>query len=215
MIKPKDLDQLCINTIRTLSIDAVQKANSGHPGTPMDASPTVYCLWQRFLRYDPEDPDWANRDRFVLSSGHASALLYSLIYLAGIKAANPTYEQLGRPARTAEGHPPERGRLETEPETKDLGARELGRLRPIGQRRGGLLEIDTVELHPTATRLDERAGLGGQAGDLGGGELDVVEHHRPAHVAQLMSADVGLARRRAEQLDRSIDVPGTPSGPNR
>jgi transketolase len=100
MIDPKDLDQLCINTIRTLSIDAVQQANSGHPGTPMDAAPTVYCLWQRVLRYDPEDPDWPNRDRFVLSNGHASTMLYSLIYLAGIKAANPTYEQVGRPAVT-------------------------------------------------------------------------------------------------------------------
>jgi transketolase len=100
MIAQTTLDQLCINTIRTLSIDAVQKANSGHPGTPMDAAPTVYCLWQRFLRYDPEDPDWPNRDRFVLSSGHASAMLYSLIYLAGVKAANPTYEQVGRPAVT-------------------------------------------------------------------------------------------------------------------
>jgi transketolase len=100
MIDPQELDQLCINTIRTLSIDAVQRANSGHPGTPMDAAPTVSCLWPRFLRYDPPEPDWPNRDRFVLSSGHASALLYSLIYLAGIKAANPTYEQVGRPAVT-------------------------------------------------------------------------------------------------------------------
>jgi transketolase len=100
MIDPQDLDQLCINTIRTLSIDAVQRAHSGHPGTPMDAAPTVYCLWQRVLRYDPQDPDWPNRDRFVLSNGHASALLYSLIHLTGIKAANPTYEQVGRPAVT-------------------------------------------------------------------------------------------------------------------
>jgi transketolase len=94
------LDQLCINTIRTLSIDAVQKANSGHPGTPMDAAPTAYCLWQRFLRYDPEDPRWLNRDRFVLSNGHASMLLYSLIHLAGVRAANPSYEEIGRPAVT-------------------------------------------------------------------------------------------------------------------
>ena len=100
MIDPQELDQLCSNTIRTLSIDAVQKANSGHPGTPMDAAPPVYCLWQRFLHDDPQDPDWPNRDRFVLSSGHASALLYSLIHLAGIKAANPTYEPVGRPAVT-------------------------------------------------------------------------------------------------------------------
>jgi transketolase len=94
------LDQLCINTIRTLSIDAVQKANSGHPGTPMDAAPTAYCLWQRFLRYDPADPRWLNRDRFILSNGHASMLLYSLIHLADVQAANPSYETLGRPAVT-------------------------------------------------------------------------------------------------------------------
>ncbi len=100
MIDQTQLDQLCINTIRTLSIDAVQKAQSGHPGTPMDAAPTVYCLWQRFLRYDPEDSNWPNRDRFVLSVGHASALLYSLLYLCGVKAMNPTYEQAGRLAVT-------------------------------------------------------------------------------------------------------------------
>jgi transketolase len=100
MTEADRLDQLCINTIRTLSIDAVQKANSGHPGTPMDAAPTAYCLWQRFLRYDPEDPRWLNRDRFVLSNGHASMLLYSLIHLAGVRAANPSYEEIGRPAVT-------------------------------------------------------------------------------------------------------------------
>jgi transketolase len=95
-----DLDQLAINTIRMLVVDAVQKANSGHPGTPMDAAPTAYALWQRVLRYDPQDPGWINRDRFVLSSGHASMLLYSLIYLTGIKAINPSYEQVGREAVT-------------------------------------------------------------------------------------------------------------------
>jgi transketolase len=100
MIGQAQLDQLCINTIRTLSIDAVQKAQSGHPGTPMDAAPTVYYLWQRFLRYDPDDPNWPNRDRFVLSSGHASMLLYSLLYLCGVKAMNPTDEQPGRLAVT-------------------------------------------------------------------------------------------------------------------
>ena len=100
MIEEAQLDQLCINTLRTLSIDAVQKAQSGHPGTPMDAAPTVYCLWQRFLRYDPEDPNWPARDRFVLSVGHASALLYSLLYLCGVKAMNATYEEPGRLAVT-------------------------------------------------------------------------------------------------------------------
>jgi transketolase len=95
-----DLDQLAINTIRTLAIDAIQKANSGHPGTPMGAAPTAYTLWQRFLRYDPQRPDWLNRDRFVLSSGHASMLLYALIHLSGIKAINPSYEKVGGPSVT-------------------------------------------------------------------------------------------------------------------
>lgn len=93
-------DQLCINTLRSLSIDAVEKANSGHPGTPMGAAPTIYSLWQRFLRYDPEEPEWLNRDRFVLSAGHASALLYSLLYLTGVKAASPHYEETNRLAVT-------------------------------------------------------------------------------------------------------------------
>jgi transketolase len=90
------LDQLCINTIRTLSMDAVQQANSGHPGTPMAMAPVVYCLWQRFLRFDPEHPIWPNRDRFVLSAGHASMLLYSLLHLTGVKTVNPKYETLGQ-----------------------------------------------------------------------------------------------------------------------
>ena len=77
------MEMLCINTIRTLSIDAVQAANSGHPGTPMAMAPVAYCLWQEFLRYDPDDPLWPNRDRFVLSAGHASMLLYSVLHLAG------------------------------------------------------------------------------------------------------------------------------------
>ena len=79
------LDTLCINTIRTLAIDAVQQANSGHPGAPMGLAPVTYCLWQEFLRYDPEDPKWLNRDRFVLSNGHASMLLYAMLHLAGVR----------------------------------------------------------------------------------------------------------------------------------
>ncbi len=95
MTAAKQLDQLCINTLRTLSIDAVQQAQSGHPGTPMGAAPMAYCLWSRFLNYDPEDPDWLNRDRFVLSSGHASMLLYSLLYLCRVKSMSASYEQVG------------------------------------------------------------------------------------------------------------------------
>jgi hypothetical protein len=89
------MDELCVNTIRTLAIDAVQQANSGHPGTPMALAPVAYCLWQRFLRFDPSHPIWPNRDRFVLSIGHASMLLYSLLHLTGVKAVNPKYEVLG------------------------------------------------------------------------------------------------------------------------
>jgi transketolase len=92
----EDTVQLAINTIRTLCMDAVQQANSGHPGTPMGMAPVAYCLWQRFLRFDPEHPIWPNRDRFVLSVGHASTLLYSLLHLSGVKAVNPKYEVLGK-----------------------------------------------------------------------------------------------------------------------
>jgi transketolase len=93
-----DLDNLAVNTIRTLAVDAVQTANSGHPGTPMAMAPVIYTLWQRFLRFDPDDPIWPNRDRFVLSAGHASAMLYAALHLARVKAVNPAYETLGNPA---------------------------------------------------------------------------------------------------------------------
>ena len=95
-----ELDQLCIDTIRTLSMDAVQQANSGHPGTPMALAPVAYCLWQRFLRFDPAHPIWPNRDRFVLSVGHASMLLYSLLHLTGVRAVNSKYETLGEASVT-------------------------------------------------------------------------------------------------------------------
>jgi transketolase len=98
MLGMSDLDAKCINTIRTLSMDAVQAANSGHPGTPMALAPVAYCLWQHFLRFDPQDPIWPNRDRFVLSAGHASMLLYSLLHLTGVKAVSKDYETLGEPS---------------------------------------------------------------------------------------------------------------------
>ena len=88
------IDKLCIDTIRTLSMDAVQKANSGHPGTPMALAPVAYTIWQSFLRYDPDEPNWPNRDRFVLSNGHASMLLYSLLHLTGVKDAARKEEPL-------------------------------------------------------------------------------------------------------------------------
>ena len=97
-----ELDQLAINTIRTLSIDAVQAANSGHPGTPMALAPLVYTLWNRIIRFDPQDPIWPNRDRFVLSNGHASMLLWSVLHLTGTRAVNADYERLGQLSVTLE-----------------------------------------------------------------------------------------------------------------
>jgi transketolase len=94
LVTGKQLDTLSINTIRTLAIDAVQQANSGHPGAPMGLAPVAYCLWQEFLRYDPEDPTWLNRDRFVLSNGHASMLLYAMLHLAGVRQVDQNHQVL-------------------------------------------------------------------------------------------------------------------------
>src|ERR1700682_4348671 len=94
------IDQLCINTIRTLSIDAVQQAKSGHPGTPMALAPFVYTIWNRLMRFDPKDPIWPNRDRFILSNGHASMLVWSMLHLTKTQAVNAEYENLGQPSVT-------------------------------------------------------------------------------------------------------------------
>ena len=95
-----EMDLLCINTIRTLAIDAIQKARSGHPGTPMGMAPVAYGLWQKRLNFDPADPIWPNRDRFILSAGHASMLLYALLHLTKTQAVDAEYQQLGRPSVT-------------------------------------------------------------------------------------------------------------------
>ncbi|NYD90824.1 transketolase [Sphingomonas melonis] len=129
------LERLTIDTIRTLSMDAVQKANSGHPGTPMALAPVGYTLWSQFLRYDPSKPDWPNRDRFVLSVGHASMLLYSLIHLAGIEEIDADGKKTGRQALTLDdlkgfrqlasrtpGHPEYRHTTGVETTTGPLGA---------------------------------------------------------------------------------------------
>jgi transketolase len=126
--KAEGIDKLCVDTIRTLAIDAVQKANSGHPGTPMALAPVAYTLWQQFLTYDPVDPTWMNRDRFVLSVGHASMLLYALIHLAGVR------DEDGSPALTLDdlkafrqldsktpGHPEYRMTVGVETTTGPLG----------------------------------------------------------------------------------------------
>src|SRR4030095_16387171 len=133
-VTPNPFDQLSINTIRTLSIDAVQQANSGHPGTPMALAPFVYTLWNRVLRFDPRDPIWPNRDRFVLSNGHASMLLWSVLHLSGVRAVSAEYERLGQPSVTlddiknfrqldshAPGHPEYRWVTGVETTTGPLG----------------------------------------------------------------------------------------------
>ena len=103
MMTPRgSIDEISVNTIRTLCIDAVQQAKSGHPGTPMAMAPVVYTLWQDFLRFDPQDPIWPNRDRFVLSSGHASTLLYAMLHLTGVKSVDANYERLGTPTVSLE-----------------------------------------------------------------------------------------------------------------
>ena len=124
----RPIDEVCINTIRTLAMDAVQQANSGHPGTPMGLAPVAYTLWQSFLRYDPEDPNWPDRDRFVLSNGHASMLLYALLYLAGVRADGTgtavtldeikRFRQLGS---ACPGHPEYRHTAGVETTTGPLG----------------------------------------------------------------------------------------------
>src|SRR5678815_5579605 len=100
-----NLDQLCINTIRTLSLDAVQKAESGHPGLPLGAAPMAYVLWTRFLRHNPKNPKWENRDRFLLSAGHGSMLIYSLLYLTGYDLPLDELENFRQWGSKTPGHP--------------------------------------------------------------------------------------------------------------
>ena len=149
----RSIDQLAINTIRTLSMDAVQAANSGHPGTPMALAPVAYELWQHHLRFDPDLPVWANRDRFVLSVGHASALLYSMLHLSGVKSVNPEYETVGTPAVSLDdlrrfrqldskcpGHPEYRWTSGVECTTGPLGT---GIATSVGMAMAGLWQAAT------------------------------------------------------------------------
>ena len=133
-----EIDQLCINTIRTLSIDAVQQAKSGHPGTPMALAPLVYTIWNRVMRFDPQDPIWPNRDRFVLSNGHASMLLWSVLHLTKTQAVNADYENLGQPSVTLDDIRRFRQLDSKAPGTSriPLGLGRRDHHRPAGTRRG-------------------------------------------------------------------------------
>src|ERR1700726_2213786 len=104
-IEQIDLDQLCVNTIRFLSVDAVEKANSGHPGLPLDAAPMAYVLWTKIMNYNPKNPEWYNRDRFVLSAGHGSALLYSMLHLTGYNLTIDDLKQFRQWGSKTPGHP--------------------------------------------------------------------------------------------------------------
>jgi transketolase len=182
------LDQLCVDTIRTLTIDAVQQAQSGHPGTPLGMAPAAYALWQRMLRYDPEDPHWPNRDRFVLSAGHASMLLYSLIYLTGVRAADPSYEPADRPAVTLDdikrfrqagsrcpGHPEYGWTTGVEATTGPLGQGVAmsvgmaiaGRWLAATYNRPGL-ELFDYDVYVLCSDGDMMEGLGSEAASLAG-----------------------------------------------
>ncbi len=184
----KHIDELCINTIRTLSMDAVQQANSGHPGTPMAMAPVVYCLWQEFLRFDPDDPIWPNRDRFVLSIGHASMLLYSMLHLCGVKAVNPKYETLGELSVKLEdikrfrqldskcpGHPEYRWTSGVETTTGPLGQ---GVATSVGMAMAGLwmaqyfnrpgFEMFNYDVYALCGDGDMMEGVSGEAASLAG-----------------------------------------------
>jgi transketolase len=184
----KALDALCVSTIRTLAMDAVQQANSGHPGTPMALAPVTYCLWQRVLRFDPDHPIWPNRDRFVLSVGHASTLLYAMLHLTGVKAVNPKYETLGQPSVTLDdikrfrqldskcpGHPEYRWTSGVETTTGPLGqglATSVGMaiaerwLATTFNRRGfDLFDYDVYALCGDGCMME---GISGEAASLAG-----------------------------------------------
>ena len=184
----RSIDQLAINTIRTLSMDAVQAANSGHPGTPMALAPVAYTLWQHHLRFDPDLPVWANRDRFVLSVGHASALLYSMLHLSEVKSVNPDYETVGTPAVSLDdlrrfrqldskcpGHPEYRWTSGVECTTGPLGT---GIATSVGMAMAGLWQAATYnrpgfdlfdyDVYALCGDGDLMEGIGAEAASLAG-----------------------------------------------
>ena len=188
LVTGQQLDTLSINTIRTLAMDAVQQANSGHPGAPMGLAAVTYCLWQEFLRYDPEDPKWLNRDRFVLSNGHASMLLYAMLYLAGVREVDENgqvlktlavpmeeikrFRQLG--SRTP-GHPESHLTTGVETTTGPLGqgvGNSLGiaiasRWLAANFNRPGF-EIFDFNVYAMCSDGDLMEGIGGEAASLAG-----------------------------------------------
>jgi transketolase len=188
VVTAKQLDTLSINTIRTLAIDAVQQANSGHPGAPMGLAPVAYVLWQEFLRYDPEDPKWLNRDRFVLSNGHASMLLYAMLHLAGVREVSEKGEVLKELAVPMEeikrfrqlgsrtpGHPESHVTTGVETTTGPLGQ---GVGNSLGMAIGSKwlaanfnrpeFEVFNYDIYAMCSDGDLMEGIGGEAASLAG-----------------------------------------------
>jgi transketolase len=188
LVTGKQLDTLSINTIRTLAIDAVQQANSGHPGAPMGLAPVTYCLWQEFLRYDPADPKWLNRDRFVLSNGHASMLLYAMLHLTGVREVGENGEVLKELAVPMEeikrfrqlgsrtpGHPESHVTTGVETTTGPLGQ---GVGNSVGMAMGSKwlaanfnrpgFEVFDFNVYAMCSDGDLMEGLGGEAASLAG-----------------------------------------------
>ena len=166
------LDELCVNTIRTLAMDAVQKANSGHPGTPMALAPIAYVLYTRIMRHAPEHPDWPNRDRFVLSAGHASMLLYALLHLTGLRPLARRHQALPPADSPAAGHPS----TATRPGSRRRPARSARASAmctglALGERMLNARLGDDVIDHHTFTIAgdgDMQEGISGEAGSLAG-----------------------------------------------
>ena len=177
------IDELTIDTIRTLTLDAVEKAASGHPGTPMGMAPVGYTLWSRFLRYDPDRPDWPNRDRFVLSVGHASLLLYSLLHLSGVREIDADGRHTGKPAVSLDdikqfrqldsktpGHPEYRVTTGVEATTGPLGQ---GCGNSVGMAIAGTLARRAFQprrrhlVRPRRLRLVQRRRHDGRRGERG------------------------------------------------
>ena len=188
VVTGKQLDTLSINTIRTLAIDAVQQANSGHPGAPMGLAPVTYCLWQEFLRYDPADPTWMNRDRFVLSNGHASMLLYAMLHLAGVREVdenNQVLKELAVPMEEIKRFRQIGSRTPGHPESHVTSGIETT-TGPLGQGVGNSLgmaiasewlaanfnrpefEIFNYNVYALCSDGDLMEGIGGEAASLAG-----------------------------------------------
>src|ERR1700676_4310090 len=188
VVTGKQLDTLSINTIRTLAIDAVQQANSGHPGAPMGLAPVTYCLWQEFLRYDPADPKWLNRDRFVLSNGHASMLLYAMLHFTGVREVAENGEVLKELAVPMEeikrfrqlgsrtpGHPESHVTTGVETTTgplgqgvgNSLGMAIAGRWLAANFNRPNF-EVFSYNIYAMCSDGDLMEGIGGEAASLAG-----------------------------------------------